>query len=30
MDADQFQFHQSQGGLRGERELSVETMRCYC
>ncbi len=27
MDAEQFSFNQSQGGLRGERELRVERMR---
>lgn len=27
MDAAQFSFHQSQGGIRGERELGVDTMR---
>jgi lipopolysaccharide export system permease protein len=27
MDGSQFSFHQSQGGIRGERELNVDTMR---
>lgn len=27
MDGSQFSFHQSQGGIRGERELDVDTMR---
>jgi len=27
MDGSQFSFHQSQGGIRGERELGVDTMR---
>jgi len=27
MDGSQFSFHQSQGGLRGERELGVDTMK---
>jgi lipopolysaccharide export system permease protein len=27
MDGSQFSFHQSQGGLRGERELGVDTMQ---
>jgi lipopolysaccharide export system permease protein len=27
MDAEQFSFHQSQGGLRGERELGIDTMK---
>ena len=27
MDGSQFTFHQSQGGLRGERELGVDTMK---
>ena len=27
MDGSQFSFHQSQGGIRGERELAVDTMR---
>jgi lipopolysaccharide export system permease protein len=27
MNAEQFSFHQSQGGIRGERELGVDTMR---
>lgn len=26
MDGSQFTFHQSQGGIRGERELGVDTM----
>lgn len=27
MDGSQFSFHQSQGGIRGERELGVDTMK---
>ena len=27
MDGSQFSFHQSQGGIRGERELDVDTMK---
>ena len=27
MDGSQFMFHQSQGGIRGERELGVDTMK---
>lgn len=27
MNAEQFSFHQSQGGLRGERELGIDTMK---
>lgn len=27
MDGSQFTFHQSQGGIRGERELAVDTMK---